>query len=99
METPANPVRFNLPQASNTTTYKYTAKLSPVIINDLDRYAGETAVSVAAIVTGSSPGSPLPEGGHGSLDLTNFFKIPELAWDAIGGSVGEMGTLSVSMGK
>ncbi|KAA0917289.1 hypothetical protein [Dietzia sp. ANT_WB102] len=89
----------NLPQASNTTTYKYTAKLSPVIINDLDRYAGETAVSVAAIVTGTNPGSPLPGGGHGSLDLTNFFKIPELAWEAIGGSVGEMGTLSVSMGK
>lgn len=89
----------NLPQASNTTTYKYTAKLSPVVVNDLDRYAGESAVSVAAIVTGSNPGSPLPEGGHGSLDLTNFFKIPELAWEAIGGSVGDIGTLSVSMTK
>lgn len=88
-----------LVQEGNTKTYRYTAVLSPVIINDLDRYAGESSVSVAAIVTGSDPGSPMPGGGHGSLDLTNFFKVPELAWGAIGGSVGEMGTLSVSMTK
>lgn len=88
-----------LVQEDATTTYRYTAVLSPLIINDLDRYAGESAVSVSAIVTGSNPGSPMPGGGHGSLDLTNFFKVPELAWEAIGGSVGEMGTLSVSMTK
>ncbi|MCT1434393.1 hypothetical protein [Dietzia maris] len=86
-----------LVQEENTTAYRYTAVLSPVIINDLDRYAGQTAVPVAAIVTGSDPGSVMPGGGHGSLDLTEFFKVPALAWEAIGGSVGEMGTLSVSM--
>lgn len=52
---------------------------------------------MAAIVTGSDPGSALPEGGHGSIDLTNFFKVPALAWEAIGGSVGEMGTLSLAV--
>lgn len=86
-----------LVQEEHTRAYRYTAVLSPVIINDIDRYAGQAAVPVAAIVTGANPGSPLPGGGHGSLDLTNFFRVPELAWEAIGGSVGEMGTLSVSM--
>lgn len=86
-----------LVQEEHTKTYRYTAVLSPVIINEVDRYAGQSAVSVAAIVTGSDPASPMPGGGHGSLDLTNFFRVPELAWEAIGGSVAEMGTLSVNM--
>lgn len=86
-----------LQQAEDTRTYSYRTVVSPVIINDLDRYAGESPVSVAAIVTGSDPGSPMPEGGHGSLDFTTFFLSPELAWDAIGGSAAGSGTLSVNM--
>lgn len=86
-----------LPQEEATKTYSYRVVLSPLVINDLDRYAGESPVPVAAIVTGSDPGSVLPEGGHGSLDLTNFFRNPALAWDAIGGSAGGLGTLSANM--
>lgn len=86
-----------LPQAASTTTYKYTAALTPVIIGDIDRYAGESTTAVAAIVTGTDPASTLPEGGHGSIDLTTLFKVPELTWEIIGGSVGGMGTLSTAM--
>ncbi|HMT50956.1 hypothetical protein [uncultured Dietzia sp.] len=68
----------------------------PLIINDLDRYAGRSAVPVAAIVTGSNPGSTLPDGGHGSVDLQTLFLAPQQVWKWFTGSIGQAGTFSVA---
>lgn len=86
----------NLPQQQDTTTYRYRAEIVPLIINDLDRYAGQSAVSVAAIVTGTNPGSALPEGGEGSVSLEGFFRAPQRVWDWLTGSIGQAGTFSVA---
>jgi hypothetical protein len=84
-----------LTQAQNTKTYRYRAEIVPLIIDDLDRYAGQSPVSVAAIVTGTNPSSPLPEGGEGSVSLEEFFRAPQLVWDWLTGSIGQAGRFSV----
>jgi hypothetical protein len=51
---------------------------------------------VAAIVTGSNPGSTLPDGGHGSVDLQTLFLAPQQVWKWFTGSIGQAGTFSVA---
>ncbi|AWH95191.1 hypothetical protein [Dietzia psychralcaliphila] len=82
-----------LTQAQETRTYRYRAEVVPVI-SGVDRFVGGSATPVAAIVVGSSPGSPLPEGGQGSVALEGFFRAPQLVWDWLTGSIGQAGAFS-----
>ncbi|MDV8001822.1 hypothetical protein [Rhodococcus sp. IEGM 1408] len=83
-----------LTQYTDTRTYRYRAEIVPVI-SGVERYVGGSATPVAAIVVGSSPGSPLPDGGEGSVSLEGFFRAPQLVWDWLSGSMGQAGTFSL----
>lgn len=86
----------SLTQSTATKTYRYRAEVVPLITNNtLDRFTGVSSVPVAAIVTGTNPGSPLPEGGEGSVSLEGFFRAPQLVWDWLTGSIGQAGRFSV----
>ncbi|MGN7226977.1 hypothetical protein ACTHQW_11635 [Dietzia maris] len=87
----------SLAQAAGTKTYRYRAEVVPLITNNtLDRFTGISSVPVAAIVTGTNPGSTLPEGGGGSADLQNIFLAPKLVWEWLSGSVGRAGAFSTA---